>query len=60
MRRPVLRLACCALAAAAAVLVMAPAASADPAHDPGRDLPTPASAASLNSPERTNNLGRKL
>ena len=60
MRRPLLRLASCALAGAAAVLVMAPAASADPGHDPGRELPPAASAASLNSPEFTHNHGRKL
>ena len=59
MRRPVLRLASCALAGAAAVLVMAPAASADPAHDPGRELPS-TSSAPLNSPALTHNHGRKL
>ena len=59
MRRPLLRLASCALAGAAAVLVLAPAASADPGHDPGRELP-PASSASLNSPQFTEHHGRKL
>jgi hypothetical protein len=59
MRRPVLRLATCALAGAATVLVLAPAASADPAHDPGRELPQ-TSSAPLNAPPFTNNHGRKL
>ncbi len=60
MRRPVLRLASCALAGAAALLVTAPAASADPVHDPGRELPPAASSAALHSPEFTDNHGRKL
>jgi hypothetical protein len=59
MRRPVLRLASCVLAGAAAVLVMAPAAHADPAHDPGRELPA-TSSAPLVAPPFTDNHGRKL
>jgi hypothetical protein len=60
MRRPVLRLASCALAGAATLLVLAPAASADPGHEPGRELPEAASSASLHSPAHTHHHGRKL
>lgn len=57
--RSVVRLASCALAGAAAVLVMAPAASADPGHQPGRELPG-ASSAPLNAPPFTLPHGRKI
>lgn len=60
MRRPALRLASCVLAGVATVLVTAPAASADPAHEPGREMPPAASAASVNSPQFTLPHGRKL
>jgi hypothetical protein len=59
MRRTVLRLVACILAAGATLVVTAPAASADPVHDPGRVLPGAASGASLHSPQATHNLGRK-
>ncbi|MDP9466119.1 MAG: hypothetical protein M3P31_02590 [Actinomycetota bacterium] len=59
MRRPALRLATCVLAGAATVLVAAPAASADPVHQPGHELPG-TSSAPLNAPPLTVPHGRKL
>lgn len=59
MRRTAVRLASCALAATATGLVTAPAASADPAHEPGRSLPA-SSAAPLVAPPFTVPHGRKL
>lgn len=55
----VVRLAVCVLAGAATVVVLAPAAGADPGHVPGRQLPS-TSSAPLNSPELTHHHGRKL
>lgn len=57
MRRTAVRLVC-VLAGVAAPLLAAPAASADPAHTPGRALPA-ASSAHLHAPW-TDFLGRKL
>lgn len=59
MRRTAVRLASCALAATATVLVTAPAASADPVSEAGRSLPG-VSAAPLNAPPFTLPHGRKL
>lgn len=59
MRRTVVRLASCALAATATVLVTAPAAGADPVHTPGSTLPG-VSSAPLNAPPLTMPHGRKL
>lgn len=59
MRRTAVRLAACALAATATVLLTAPAASADPEHEPGCALPG-TSVAPLNAPPLTLPHGRKL
>jgi hypothetical protein len=59
MRRTAVRLASCAFAATALVLVTAPAASADPEHEPGRSVPG-VSSAPLNAPPLTLPHGRKL
>lgn len=59
MRRNAVRLASCALAAAAVSLLTAPAAGAAPQHDPGRSVPG-VSSAPLNAPPLTLPHGRKL